>query len=199
MNKLKLISIAVMALAVSACGQPAGVAQPIINTVQNTSLVAKENTVMMFFWYGCPHCYHLHKEMKAFNKDGVKVEMIAVPGNPLWTKHAQHFYAMKQMGLLEQLSDKFFDMVQSAGSNPSDAEIDRFFASNGVDVNNYHKVYRSESVSVALKDARDLAARYSVRGVPSLFVDGDRKVEMDKAKSFSDIPTALTEYYNKKQ
>lgn len=195
MRKLKLLSLAVIALSLSACGNPS-VDSPLISSSGNPELIHKDKTIVMFFWYGCPHCYKVHGEMLKKNTPGVSVEYVAVPGNEIWTKHAQHFYTMKRMGLLPDLSDSFFDMVQAAKSNPSNSEIDKFFESHKVSIADYHKVFDSAQVQKDLEEASKLAKQYKINGVPAIYADGDHRLEMERAASYADIPKALDSFYS---
>lgn len=196
MRKLRLLSLAVISLAISACGNSTVDSPPLVTELSNPVLVHKEKTVLLFFWYGCPHCYMVHKEMLKKDIAGVKVEYIAVPGNDIWTKHAQHFYAMKRMNLISRLDDDFFDMVQGAKSNPSDSEIDEFLESKGVDVIEYHKAFSSEAVQGDLNDASSLAKKYEINGVPAIYADGDHRLEIERVSSYADIPKALALFYS---
>ena len=195
MRKLKLLSLAVAALAMSACGD-SKIDAPLIAESGNPTLAHKEKTIVMFFWYGCPHCYKVHAEMLKKDIPGVSVEYVAVPGNEIWTKHAQHFYTMKRMDLLTSISDKFFDMVQQAKSNPSNSEIDKFLESQGVDINEYHKVFASDGIQKDLESASEMSKKYGVNGVPAIYADGDHRLEMERAASYADIPKALDLYYS---
>src|SRR5438445_166886 len=58
--------------------------------------------VIEFFWYGCPHCYHLEPQVNAWLKtipqDVVFRRVHALP-SPAWAPHAQIFYTLQAMGL----------------------------------------------------------------------------------------------------
>jgi thiol:disulfide interchange protein DsbA len=51
-------------------------------------------------------------------------------------------------------------------------DIQKFFADNGVSEADFNKTFRSFSVDAQLKRAKDLTAKYRVKGTPLLVVDG---------------------------
>src|SRR5215468_10201279 len=67
--------------------------------------------VIEFFWYGCPHCYHLEPVLNAWikgiPKDVVFKRVPATSGG--WVNLAQVYYTVEAMGLLDQLHGKIFD------------------------------------------------------------------------------------------
>ena len=67
--------------------------------------------VLEFFWYGCPHCYDLEPEMKAWLKnqgDNIEFRLVPSPLNPNWSIHAQFFYAAEALGVLDRLHMPLF-------------------------------------------------------------------------------------------
>jgi len=70
--------------------------------------------VIEFFWYGCPHCYHLEPQVNAWLKtipqDVVFRRVHALP-SPAWAAHAQIFYTLQAMGLIDKLHQKVFDAI----------------------------------------------------------------------------------------
>ncbi|MFK4132022.1 DsbA family protein [Pseudomonas luteola] len=159
-----------------------------------TALNQQNGKVLMFFWYGCPHCYHVHKEIENHN-EMERYTFVAVPGNDLWTLHARHYYTMKEMGLLPSLDSKFFELVYSEHSKPTDEQINAFLTKNGVSLAEYQKVFISDQVKNDLEQARAMTARYNVTGTPSIFIDGNKPVVLGAASSYADIVERIKAYY----
>lgn len=156
-----------------------------------------ENTVMIFFWYGCPHCYAVHQEITKANIQGIKYDYIAVPGNSTWTYHAKIFYTLKRLGKLNELNDKFFDFVQEHGSKPSEQEVVSFMLKNGVGKDEYLKAINSVEVEHDVDTARKLAKQYEIKGVPGIFMDGTKEIRLRDLSSYSEVPIKLKQFYKK--
>lgn len=196
MVKSKLIAAMLLSLTVGAvitgCG-PGSKEQG----VSQVSYEKTENVVRVFFWYGCPHCYAVHKEIRSEQFKNVKFEYIAVPGNKVWTYHAANFYTLKRMGLLETLNEKFFDFIQDSGSNPSEDEILKFIAQQGVDPAEYKRILDSVEVKHDLDSARELSKKYGVSGVPAVFMDGTVQIKIAELNSYSEIKERIHAFYKR--
>ena len=132
--------------------------------------------VIEFFWYGCPHCYHLEPQVNAWLKtipsDVVFKRVHALP-SPAWEPHARIFYTLQAMGLVEKLHQKVFDAIHKENVNLSNPKVrDEWLARNGVDPAKYAEMEKSFSVATNVQRARQMTQQYKVDGVPRLFVDG---------------------------
>ena len=132
--------------------------------------------VIEFFWYGCPHCYHLEPEINAWLKsapaDVVFKRVPAVP-NSAWAANASLYYTLEAMGLAERLHSKVFDAIHKENINLTTAKTrDEWLARNGVDVAKFTEMEKSFSISSKLQRARQLTSAYKVDGVPRIFVNG---------------------------
>jgi thiol:disulfide interchange protein DsbA len=159
-------------------------------------LTATPGKVKMFFWYGCVHCYKVHQNIN-IEGDKDRYEFIATTGNKTWTEHARHFYAMKELHLLDKLDDKFFDFVIEHKSNPSESDYRGFLKENGVDEHSYFSMLDSSVVDKDMDEARQLASQYAVKGVPSIFIDGNRPVSLSGFSSYSDVVKSIKAFYQK--
>jgi len=132
--------------------------------------------VVEFFWYGCPHCYHLEPQVVAWASklppDVVFKRVHALPSSS-WQPHAQIYYTLETMGLLEKLHQKVFDAIHKDNVNLGNAKIrDEWLAKNGVDPAKYADVEKSFTVATKLQRARQMTVQYKVDGVPRIFVNG---------------------------
>ena len=132
--------------------------------------------VIEFFWYGCPHCYHLEPAVTAWLKtappDVVFKRVHAVP-NATWGVHATIFYTLESMGLVERLHQKVFDAIHKDNLNLANPKVrDDWLAKNGVDPAKYAEVEKSFTVVTKVARARQLTQSYKVDGVPRIFVGG---------------------------
>jgi thiol:disulfide interchange protein DsbA len=143
----------------------------------------KKIEVIEFFWYGCPHCYHLEPALKAWLKrKPADVEFRPVPGtfgSPTWEPLTRTYYALDAMGLASKYHDALFAAIheekdgakQRALVNDPRAIAD-WFAAKGVDKQKFLDAYNSFAVNSRTKRSEDLTRNYDVPGTPALAVDG---------------------------
>lgn len=140
--------------------------------------------VVEIFWYGCPHCYQFEPYIQRWLEEKPdSVEFIRIPAmfRPKWALHARAYYTAKHLelqdkkylGLAEKLHPLFFQRLHDL-KQPLDSEDDvaLFFASNGVDRDDFNKAFRAFSVERKLKQAHRQAKRYGIGGVPAVIING---------------------------
>ncbi len=132
--------------------------------------------VIEFFWYGCPHCYHLEPALSAWLKtkpaDVVFKRIPAVPSGS-WEQLAVVYYTFEAMGLLDQYHSKIFDAIHKDNENLGNKNVrDKWLAKNGIDPKKYDEVEKSFSVQTKVNRAKQLTAAYRVDGVPRIVVAG---------------------------
>ena len=130
-----------------------------------------------FFLYTCPHCFNLEPHIEAWLKRKPEnVDFDRVPGmfNRESTRiQGTMFYALRLMGVAEQLHQKIFSAIHEEGESlDNQQQIEEFLAKNGVDLDAYRKAMKSFAVQTQARRASILAERYDVRSVPSIIVDG---------------------------
>ncbi len=130
--------------------------------------------VREFFWYGCPHCYHLEPALNAWlKKKPVNAEFVRTPGvAPNWMTHAQAFYAFESMGVEQKLHGIVFDAVQSGEPLDDEDALAEFASHHGVDPQKFRDAFRSFGVHMQLERATQLNQAYGINSVPTLVVDG---------------------------
>jgi protein dithiol oxidoreductase (disulfide-forming) len=141
--------------------------------------------VLEFFWYGCPHCYHLEPSVNTFAnnvpKDVVFKRVPAVPSDG-WGEHAKIFYTLETMNLLDKYHQKVFEAIQTEHVNLGNKKFrDEWLAKNGIDPAKYAEVEKSFSVATKMQRAKQLTYAYKVDSVPRLFVNGQYSVTAEQA------------------
>jgi len=182
---MSLAKIARIAAALWIAAAGAALAQmpfKVINPAQPTEPDKIE--VIEFFWYGCPHCYHLEPVIgaweKGLQKDVVFKRVPATSGG--WQSLAQMFYTIEAMGLQEQLHTKIFEAIHRDKVNLANAKIrDEWLQKQGVDPKKYADVEKSFSVVTKLQRAKQLAEAYKVDSVPQIVVNGKFLVNAESA------------------
>lgn len=161
--------------------------------VQNTDKVE----VIEFFWYGCPHCYHLEPALSAWLKTKpANVEFIRQPAvfSELWGKHAKAFFTAEALGVLEKVHADFFDSIQNKKQQlTKEEDLAKFFVEHGVKEDEFHAAYNSFAVDAKMRQAEGMGARYGITGVPALIVNGKYRVTGPSAKSPENIVPVLNQ------
>ena len=184
---MKLIKL-VLALACLSLALP-GVAAAEITKGSNYELLAQPQPteskgkieVLEFFWYACPHCYHLEPPLMAWLKrKPADVEFRPVPAvlDSSWQQLARTYYAFEAMGLTEKLHGELFNAIhRERALDPRALARDPkplfdWVAAKGVDRQKFVDTYNSFSVSNRTQRASDLSRSYDVPHTPVLVVDG---------------------------
>jgi thiol:disulfide interchange protein DsbA len=132
--------------------------------------------VIEFFWYGCPHCYHLEPELNAWvAKLPPDVEFKRVPAYPseAWGEAARIFYTLEAMGLLDKFHDKVFDAIHKDNVNLVNPKIRaEWLTKNGIDAKKFEDMSKSFTVVSYMNRDKQMTLNYKVDGVPRLVVGG---------------------------
>jgi thiol:disulfide interchange protein DsbA len=132
--------------------------------------------VIEFFWYGCPHCYHLEPLVNAWLKtkpDDVVFKRVPAYPSESWGELARVFYTVQALGLLPQLHEKIFDAIHKDHVNLNNKKIrEQWFAQHGVDPAKYEQVSKSFTVATDLQRAKQMTINYKVDSVPRVVVNG---------------------------
>ena len=132
--------------------------------------------VIEFFWYGCPHCYHLEPLVNAWLKtkpEDVVFKRIPAYPSESWGVLARVFYTIQAMGILPQFHEKIFDAIHKDGVNLQNPKIlEQWLAKNGVDPKKYEAVEKSFTVQSDMQRAKQMTINYKVDSVPRLVVNG---------------------------
>ena len=154
----------------------------LIKATQSTDS-GKKIEVIEFFWYGCPHCYHLEPSLNAWlKKKSADIEFRAVPGTfgaPAWEPLTRTYYALDAMGLASKYHDAIFAAIhqeKDAGKQNAMVKDSRVIAdwlgSKGVDKQKFLDTYNSFAVNTRAKRSEEMTRNYDVAGTPALAVDG---------------------------
>lgn len=146
----------------------------LLNPSQPTS--TRKIEVLEFFFYGCSHCYHLHGQMSAWEKNLPKdVELVYVPTifRDSWEPMARTFYALEALGQLHPLHDALYKAWNVNSVDLSDeSRILDFVAPRGVDRSKFSAAYNSFSMQSKVTRAKQMIRSYGISGTPTLVVDG---------------------------
>lgn len=147
----------------------------------------KKIEVREFFWYGCPHCFSLEKDLKPWKKTLPKdVSFIATPAvlGSSWEPHARAFFVAEaldkaQPGKGNEIKAALFDAMHVKKKRlRSKDDLAEFFETFGVSETEFSKLYESFAVRVDLGKTKTLGAKARLSGVPAMIVNGKYLVGM---------------------
>lgn len=139
---------------------------------------AKRITVEEFFWYGCPHCFHLDPEISAWlPKKPADVDFTRVPntlGRPEGEIHSRAFYIAQTLGIGDKVHKPLFDAihVQHYPMSSLDSIRALFVEVAGIKPADFDGVAASFVVDSSLRRAEQSAQTYGITGVPTIVIGG---------------------------
>lgn len=132
--------------------------------------------VLEFFWYRCPHCFHLEQDFEAWTKKQPKYVVVTrVPAilNSGWDVLAKAYYALEALGLHEKLHGDLFKAIHVQGMDMTTEQ--KFFdwaVTKGVDRAKLVDAYNSFGVDSKVMRAQQLGRDYKLHGVPAIAING---------------------------
>jgi thiol:disulfide interchange protein DsbA len=143
--------------------------------------------VLEFFWYGCPHCFHLEPYLEKWLKDkpanAAFRRMPAVLG-PNWEPGARAYFAAQELGVLDKLHEPLFRAIHIDRRPLFDEDqLVAFAAEQGINADQFRKAYDSFYVNMKVRRAAELERRYGIEGVPTVIVNGKYRTSVGQAGS----------------
>ena len=151
--------------------------------------------IIEFFWYGCPHCYSLEPLMEKWLKTKPdNVEFIRQPAifSDVWGKHAKAYFVAEALGVVDKVHADFFDAIQNKKQKlTSEDDLANFFAAHEVDKKTFSNTFNSFLIDTKVRQAKAMAPRYGLTGVPALIINGKYKTTGPIAKSHENMIEVL--------
>ena len=194
----KILFLVLFAFSTLLSAEPAGYetlspAQP----TQNQDKVE----VIEFFWYGCSHCYSLEPDMEKWLKNKPdNVEFIRQPAvfSKPWADHAKAYFTAEALGVVDKVHADFFDAIQNKKQKlRTEDQLAKFFVAHGVDETEFRNTYNSFLVDAKLRQAKSMAPRYGITGVPAIIINGKYKTNGPLAKSQANMIKIMNELIEK--
>ena len=141
--------------------------------------------VVELFWYGCPHCYAFEPTINRWAaKLPADVHFVRIPamfGGP-WDAHGQLFLTLDAMGVENKVHAAIFNAIQKEGKRLTDKnDMADFVATQGVDKDKFLQTFDSFAIKGKIAQAKELAKKYEVSGVPTLIVNGKYRFDLGTA------------------
>lgn len=137
--------------------------------------LVEENRAVHFFSFGCHHCYRFDPIMEAWSEENdITIKRIPVSfGKKQWDHYAKLFFALQILTGADDFTGRLFQEIH-ANRNKSLSVEDLQSVLNLSDVQQDRliRLYRSAEVERALQNAKQLAKKYAITGVPAMVVEG---------------------------
>jgi thiol:disulfide interchange protein DsbA len=139
------------------------------------------------FWYGCPHCFELEPELVAWEGKKpawVQLKRLPVIFNEVTREDARLYFTIEGLGLVDKLHGEVYREVHVRGHpltvmrgnrvDPAATEKSarEFLMSHGVSAEDFARHYRTFSTENKLRQAENLARRYTLDHTPIVVVQG---------------------------
>lgn len=148
----------------------------------------RQVVVREFFWYGCPHCYHLEPYLQSWlQTKPADVRFIRTPAplNAIWESSARGYYAAQQLGIADSTHTALLYAIHHQEKHLfSKSSLTDFYAQFGADKSRFQRLYHSKIVDKKIQRAQDAVVRYRLSGVPAVVVHGKYVVKGSDAKTF---------------
>ncbi len=130
--------------------------------------------VLEFFWYACPHCYHLEPHLAKWKSSlGPDVVFKRVHVAFRGDTHQKIFYTLEALGKADALGAKVFDEIhQRNNSLPALLDAVEWAKKQGLEAAKFESTWNSFGVQTQQKRANALVAAYKVDGVPMFGING---------------------------
>ena len=137
---------------------------------------SKDIIIYEFFWYGCPHCYNLEPTMDRIEADldkDTKIVKVPVALRDSWLPHAKLYYALKQMGKIDDMHNLIFEEIHIENNRlSSEQQIVDFLSRFDINIDEFKQLYNSFGTEARVKKSSNLARKYQINSVPTIIVNG---------------------------
>ena len=149
--------------------------------------------VVEVFGYVCPACFRFQPSLASWkSRLPADVNFIYVPAmfGGTWDDYARAFYTAQTLGVLEKTHEPVYRAIHIDGKlkgergRDSVEDIAGFYATQGVDANQFTATMKSFGVNAQTARAKQFAQRSKISGTPSLIVAGKYLV---KGKTYDDM------------
>lgn len=156
--------------------------------------------LVMYFWYGCPHCLKTYSVLKkqGFFKElddkGIVLKKVPVPGSSLWTMHASLYYALEKYDVSMDGHLFVMDFIQNKNPNVSDELIESLIQNEkkirpefNATLEEIRRSMKSSLVNSKILESKSLIDKIGINGVPTMVVNGKHRVELSRNVTYNDF------------
>ena len=192
MFKIKYFLLATIIILITS---PNVFAQKYVQISTEKQQESKSIIIYEFFWYGCPHCYNLEPTMERIEADldkDTKIVKLPVALRDSWIPHAKLFYALQQMGKIDEVHNLIFEEIHLEDNrlNTEQQMVD-FLGKHGIDTNKFIEKYNSFGTEARIKKASNLAKKYQINSVPTIIVNGKYLTSGSYVSSYDELYSVI--------
>ena len=192
MLKIKYLFLAIFLIIITS---PNVFAQKYVQISTEKQQESKSIIIYEFFWYGCPHCYNLEPTMERIEADldkDTKIVKLPVALRDSWIPHAKLFYALQQMGKIDEVHNLIFEEIHLEDNrlNTEQQMVD-FLGKHGIDTNKFMEKYNSFGTEARIKKASNLAKKYQINSVPTIIVNGKYLTSGSYVSSYDELHSVI--------
>lgn len=166
-----------------------------IRPAQPTQAAAGKVEVVEIFFYGCIHCYHYEPYLEKWlqNKPAnAEFRRMPVVFQKNQTPLAKAYYTAEKLGILNKIHHSLFEAINRDGRNIfEDEAIKAFFIEQGVNADDFSRIYNSMEVTTKVRQAEVMVRNYRVPGTPALVVNGKYLTSPSMAGSYDVLVQTL--------
>ncbi|TAJ92586.1 MAG: thiol:disulfide interchange protein DsbA/DsbL [Gammaproteobacteria bacterium] len=132
--------------------------------------------VLEVFFYGCVHCYNLEPFVRQWietKPDNVAFYRMPIVFREDYKPLAQAFYTAEKMGVLDKVHEQLFSAIHKDRAQLfTEAPLKEFFVAQGINGDEFTRVYNSAEISTKVTQAEVMARRYMISSIPTVIVNG---------------------------
>ncbi len=151
----------------------------------------KRVEVMEFFYYGCPHCFHLEGFLVSWKQNmpqGAYLRLMPAVPNPGWVWLAKAYFAAEAMGAVNKLHGEFFNAIHLSGMNLNDREqLFGVVERAGVNRRQFAQAMESDATQKRVAESERLGRAAGLDGVPMFVVDGRYRTSISMAGGYDKV------------
>lgn len=148
-------------------------------------------SVIEFFSYGCPHCYHLEHTLKAWDKTKpsfIQFKRMPAYWNPFFETMAATFYTAELLKVTDKVHEPLFKAIHEERRPLRDMyAVKAFFQERGIDGAKFEKTFNSFAVKQKLKMSDSTFRNFKLSSVPSIVVGGTYSTDVSMAGSEEEL------------
>jgi len=132
--------------------------------------------VREFFWYGCPHCFHMEPLLESWlRKLPRDAQFVRTPAvlSPNWEPGARAYFTFQALGITSRVHSAFFRAIHVEHRNMDDVDnVAAFAAAYGISKQRFVNTYNSFSVDADVRSTAAMELGDNFDSVPTFVVDG---------------------------
>ena len=193
--RLLLSILVILTASVIASAQTSGDLYTTIRPAQPTQTDARRVEVVEIFYYGCIHCYSYEPHMlKWLQNKPANVEFRRMPA--VFAKNqiplAKAYYTAEKLGVLDQIHHALFEAINKNKRNIfEDDAIQSFFVEQGIEADDFSRIYNSMEISTKVRQAEVMARNYRIPHTPALVINGKYLTSPSMAGGISNLENTL--------